>query len=112
MTGAPEPAPSLSNLEVLLDLDDRLHAILRFLLAVFFVEIEVERAVANAARIGRVEIVGKIGPDVGPFANDVFVVGVEIEPFRPHRLGECYLAAPGGGDVRGDGEIKRRTGRQ
>src|SRR5262249_32026828 len=107
----PEPVLSLGNLEMLLDLDDRLHAILGFLLAVFFIEIEVERAVGNAARIGRVEIVGKVGPDVGPFANDVLVVGVEIDPFRPNRLCEFDLAASDGVDIDGDREIKRRTRR-
>ena len=55
--------------EMAFDLADRGDRVLGFLLAVLLIEIEIERTVANIARIWRIEIVGEVGPDIGPFAN-------------------------------------------
>lgn len=46
-----------SSPEVLLNLDDRLDAVFRFLLPVFLIEIKIEGTVADVARIWRIEII-------------------------------------------------------
>src|SRR5215216_1173090 len=79
--------------EMLLHLHDRLDGVARFLLAVFFVEIQVERAIADIARIRRVEVVRKVRTNIGPVENEVLVVRIEIDSFGAHRLGKLDLAA-------------------
>src|SRR5262249_50766045 len=106
-----QSAGTSSFFEVLLDLHDRLHAICRFLLPILLVEIKVEGAVANAARIRRVEIISEIGPDERPFANHIFVMRVEVDTLGPDGLSKLDLAATDRVDIDDNRIEERRTRR-
>src|SRR5271155_5811309 len=82
-----------SAAEMLFDLDDRLGAIRRFRIAVVLVDIEHERAIANGARIRRVEIVRQILLHPWPIGHQIAVMWIEPDSFGKHRVSKVLLAA-------------------
>src|SRR6516225_351230 len=75
------------------DFEDRRDRVGGFGLAVVFVQIKAERAVADTARVLGLEVVDEMGLHPRPFVDDKAVMRVQVDPLGAHRLGEFDLAA-------------------